>query len=250
MLARLLTRGIGGATRRGAPNKGKNRLAGDLDDDVVKETKSDVAQMKKALNARVAEAEDTKQGAKLRRQSVQEAGGRALLRTGSRAGAVAGAGLAGYGAGSAMMSDEEDKTPKRVAVAPRSMDEDKPAPRKEEAKKEEKKESFREAFAAARKDDKATFTWQGKRYTTEMAKPSTKAMEGQHENISDDTRERAKKYVEMAKGGSVPTIYAGIKGPKKPMLARASSMKAKAIAPKKLAYGSGGYTASVKGKKK
>jgi hypothetical protein len=244
MLARLLTRGIGGATRRGAPNKGKNRLAGDLDDDVVKETKSDVAQMKKALNARVAEAEDTKQGAKLRRQSVQEAGGRALLRTGSRAGAVAGAGLAGYGAGSAMM-DDEDSAPKRVSVAPRSMDEDKPAPRKEEAKKEEKKESFKEAFAAARKDDKATFTWQGKRYTTEMAKPSTKAMEGQHENISDDTRERAKKYVEMAKGGSVPTIYAGIKGPKKPMLARASSMKAKAIAPKKLAYGG-----AVKGKKK
>jgi hypothetical protein len=245
MLARLLTRGIGGATRRGAPNKGKNRLAGDLDDDVVKETKSDVAQMKKALNARVAEAEDTKQGAKLRRQSVQEAGGRALLRTGSRAGAVAGAGLAGYGAGSAMM-DDEDSAPKRVSVAPRSMDEDKPAPRKEEAKKEEKKESFKEAFAAARKDDKATFTWQGKRYTTEMAKPSTKAMEGQHENISDDTRERAKKYVEMAKGGSVPTIYAGVKGPKKPMLARApSSMKAKAIAPKKLAYGG-----AVKGKKK
>ena len=245
MLARLLTRGVGGATRRGAANKGKNRLAGDLDDDVVKETKSDVAQMKKALNARVAEAEDTKKGAQLRRQSVQEAGGRALLRTGSRAGAVAGAGLAGYGAGSAMMSDEEDNAPKRVSVAPRSMDEDKPAPRKEEAKKEEKKETFKEAFAAARKDDKATFMWQGKRYTTEMAKPSTKAMEGQHENISDDTRERAKKYVEMAKGGSVPTIYAGVKGPKKPMLARASSMKAKAIAPKKLAYGG-----SVKGKKK
>jgi hypothetical protein len=245
MLARLLTRGVGGATRRGAANKGKNRLAGDLDDDVVKETKSDVAQIKKALNARVDEAEDTKRGASLRRQSVQEAGGRALLRTGSRAGAVAGVGLAGYGAGSAMMSDEEDNAPKRVSVAPRSMDEDKPAPRKEEAKKEEKKETFKEAFAAARKDDKATFTWQGKRYTTELAKPSTKAMEGQHENISDDTRERAKKYVEMAKGGSVPTIYAGVKGPKKPMLARASSMKTKAIAPKKLAYGG-----SVKGKKK
>jgi hypothetical protein len=247
MLARLLTRGVGGATRRGAANKGKNRLAGDLDDDVVNETKSDVAQMKKALNARAAEAEDTKKGADLRRKSVQEAGGRALLRTGSRAGAVAGAGLAGYGAGSAMMSDEEDKTPKRVAVAPRSMDEDKPAPRKEEPKKEEKKAdmTFKEAFAAARKDDKATFTWQGKRYTTELAKPSTKAMEGQHENISDDTRERARASVGLAKGGSVPTIYAGVKGPKKPMLARASSMKAKAIAPKKLAYGG-----AVKGKKK
>lgn len=49
----------------------------------------------------------------------------------------------------------------------------------------------------------------------------------------------------MAKGGSVPTIYAGIKGPKKPMLARASSMKAKAVMPKKLAYGG-----AIKGKKK
>lgn len=249
VLARLLTRGVGGATRRGAANKGKNRLMADLEDDVVKETKSDVAQMRKALNARADEAEDTKRGAALRRQSVQEAGGRAMLRTGSRAAAVTGAGMAGYGAGRAMMDDdEEDKTPKRVAVAPRSMDEDKPAPRREEPKKEEAKKadiSFKEAFAAARKDDKATFTWQGKRYTTELAKPSTKAMEGQHENISDDTRERARKYVEMAKGGSVPTIYAGIKGPKKPMLARAPSMKVKAIKPKKLAYGG-----AVKGKKK
>jgi hypothetical protein len=249
MLARLLTRGVGGTTRRGAANKGKNRLAGDLDDDVVKETKSDVAQMRKALGARVDEAEDIKKGAELRRRSVQEAGGRAMLRTGSRAGAVAGAGLAGYGAGRAMMDDEEDSAPKRVSVAPRTMDEDKPAPRKEEAKKEEPKKAdmtFKEAFAAARKDDKATFTWQGKRYTTEMAKPkSAKVDEGQHENISDDTRERARASVGLAKGGSVPTIYAGVKGPKKPMLARASSMKTKAIAPKKLAYGG-----AVKGKKK
>lgn len=248
VLARFLTRGIGGATRRGAANKGKNRLIADLEDDVVKETSSDVAQMRKALNARVAEAEDTKQGAALRRQSVQEAGGRAMLRTGSRAGAVGAAALGGYDAGRMLRSDdEEDKTPKRVSVASRTMDDEKPSPRKEETKKEEKKAdmTFKEAFAAARKDDKATFTWQGKRYTTELAKPSTKAMEGQHENISDDTRERARASVGMAKGGSVPTIYAGVKGPKKPMLARAPSMKAKAIAPKKLAYGG-----AVKGKKK
>lgn len=247
-LANFIGRGVGAATRRGAANKGKNRLLADLEDDVVKETASDVAQMRKALGARAAEAEDTKRGAALRRQSVQEAGGRALLRSGSRAGAVTGAGVGGYGAGRAMMDDEEDSTPKRVVVAPRTMDEDKPAPRKEEDKKEEKKSdmTFKEAFAAARKEDKATFTWQGKRYTTELAKPkSAKADEGQHENISDDTRERARKYVEMAKGGSVPTIYAGIKGPKKPMLARAPSMKVKAIKPKMLAKGG-----AVKGKKK
>jgi hypothetical protein len=210
VLSRLLGRGVGAASRRGAANKGKNRLAGDLDDDVVKETKSDVAQIKKALNARADEAEDTKRGAALRRQSVQEAGGRALLRTGSRAGAVAGAGMAGYGAGSAMMGDDEEEAPKRVSVASRSMDEDKPAPRKEEAKKEEKKMSFKEAFADARDKKKKTFTWEGKSYTTELAKPSSaKAMEGQHENISDDTRERARKSVEMAKGGAVKKYAKG-----------------------------------------
>jgi hypothetical protein len=118
--------------------------------------------------------------------------------------------MAGYDAGSKMMEDDEDKTPKRVSVASRSMDEDKPAPRKEEAKKEEKKETFKEAFAAARKDGDKTFMWQGKRYTTELAKPSSaKAMEGQHENISDDTRERARKSVEMAKGGTVKKYAKG-----------------------------------------
>ncbi len=206
VLSRLLGRGVGGATRRGAANKGKNRLAGDLDDDVVKETKSDVAQMRKALGARVDEAEDTKRGASLRRQSVQEAGGRAMLRTGSRAGAVGAAGMAGYGAGSKMMEDDEEDTGSRrrfegkVTTRAADKEEDKPAPRKEEAKKM----SFKEAFAAARKDGDKTFTWQGKRYTTEMAKPSSaKASEGQHENISDDTRERARKSVGMYKGGMV-----------------------------------------------
>lgn len=247
-LANFIGRGVGAATRRGAANKGKNRLLADLEDDVVKETKSDVGQIRKALSARADEAEDTKRGAALRRQSVQEAGGRALLRSSSRAGAVGAAGIGGYGAGSAMMDDEEeDNVPKRVSVMPRSMDEDKPSPRKEKDKKEEKKAdmTFKEAFAAARKDDKATFTWQGKRYTTELAKPkSSKVDEGQHENIDDDTRERARKYVGLAKGGSVPTIYAGIKGPKKPMLARAPSMKAKTIKPKMAKGG------TVKGKKK
>ncbi len=207
VLSRLLGKGVGGATRRGAANKGKNRLVGDLDDDVVKETKSDVAQIKKALNARADEAEDTKRGAALRRQSVQEAGGRALLRTGSRAGAVAGAGMAGYGAGSAMMEDDEEEAPKRVSVASRSMDEDKPAPRKEEAKKEEKKETFKEAFAAARKDGDKTFTWQGKRYTTEMASsPKPSVREGRNENIDDETRKRAS---EMYKGGAVKKYAKG-----------------------------------------
>jgi hypothetical protein len=212
VLSRLLGRGVGATSRRGAANKGKNRLAGDLDDDVVKETKSDVAQMKKAMSARIDEAEDTKRGAALRRQSVQEAGGRAMLRTGSRAGAVGVAGAAGYESGRGMMEDEEEDTGSRrrfegkVTTRAADKEEEKPKP----SKTEDKKMSFKEAFATARKDGDKTFTWEGKRYTTEMAKPSSaKAMEGQHENISDDTRERARKSVEMYKGGAVKKYAKG-----------------------------------------
>lgn len=263
-LSKLIGRGVGAATRRGAANKGKNRLMADLDDDVVSETKSDVAQMRKALSARVAEAEDDKPGAALRRMSVQEAGGRAALRTGSRAGAVGAAGAAGFGVGTAaseranetrrrMMEDEEDTTPKRVAVASRTMDDDE-EPKREAPKKEM---SFKEAFAAARKDDKATFTWQGKRYTTELAKegPKPSVREGRNENIDDDTRKRA----EMNKGGAVkkysmggaaiPVVYAGAKKPTKsnPALAakRLNKPKPPVVAKTKMAKGG-----AVKGKKK
>lgn len=266
-LAKLIGRGVGAATRRGAANKGKNRLMADLDDDVVKETKSDIAQMRKALSARAAEAEDDKPGAALRRMSVQEAGGRAALRTGSRAAAVGAAGVAGAAVGTAaneranetrrrMMEDEEDTTPKRVSVASRMMDDEEDEAPKREVKKEM---SFREAFAAARKDDKATFTWQGKRYTTEMAKegPKPSVREGRNENIDDDTRKRAEMYkggsvTKMAKSGSIPTIYAGVKAPRKPStstvkgMPRNTSPKVKPVSAPKLAKGG----AVTKGKKK
>lgn len=265
-LSKLIGRGVGAATRRGAPTAGKNRLMADLGDDVVKETKSDLAQMRKALSARAAEAEDDKPGAALRRMSVQEAGGRAALRTGSRAGAVGAAGAAGVALGTAaneranetrrrMMEDEEDITPKRVAVASRTMDEDE-EPKREAPKKEM---SFKEAFAAARKDDKSTFTWQGKRYTTELAKegPKPSVREGRNENIDDETRGRA----EMNKGGAVkkkysmggaaiPVVYAGAKKPGKsipnPALA-AKRLNKSAPPPIKTKMAKGG---AVKGKKK
>lgn len=271
-LSKLFGRGVGAATRRGAANKGKNRLMADLDDDVVSETKSDIAQIRKALSARAAEAEDDKPGAALRRMSVQEAGGRAALRTGSRAGAVGAAGAGGVALGTAAseranetrrrMSDEEDKTPKRVAVASRTMDDDemdtiKKRLDEEKSKREDKKEmSFKEAFAAARKDDKATFTWQGKRYTTELAKegPKPSVREGKNENIDDDTRKRA----EMNKGGAVkkynkggaaiPVVYAGAKKPVKsmpnPALAAKRLNKPKPVTAKMAKGG------AVKGKKK
>jgi hypothetical protein len=276
-LSKLFGRGVGAATRRGAPTAGKNRLMADLSDDVVSETKSDLAQMRKALSARAAEAEDDKPGAALRRISVQEAGGRAALRTGSRAGAVGAAGAGGVALGTAaseranetrrrMMEDEEDKTPKRVAVASRTMDDDemdtiKKRLDEEKSKREDKKEmSFKEAFAAARKDDKATFTWQGKRYTTELAKegPKPSVREGKNENIDDETRGRA----EMNKGGvvkkkysmggaAIPVVYAGAKKPVKsmpnPALAakRLNKPKPPVVAKTKMAKGG-----AVKGKKK
>lgn len=38
-----------------------------------------------------------------------------------------------------------------------------------------RKQSFREAFAQARQGGEKTFEWNGKKYTTEMAKPATRA---------------------------------------------------------------------------
>lgn len=264
-IGKLLGKGVGGASRFGsAANKGKNRLTAALDDDVMSETKRDVAAFRRALNV---DDEPNVRGAA--RQSVQEAGGRALMRTGTRAGAVGAAGAYGLAAGDSIEEEanntrrrmrgedkSEDKTPKRVAVASRSMDDD------EESKPAEKKMTFKEAFAAARKDDKKTFTWEGKRYTTEMASsPKPSVREGKNENIDDDTRKKAvelakggavKKKVAMASGGSVPTMYAGMKKPQNPYSRNTSGMKA-SVTPKaksatkpmtKMAKGG-----SVKGKK-
>jgi hypothetical protein len=198
-------RGVGAASRRGAANKGKNRLVGDLDDDVVKETKSDAEQMTRAVRLKMDKDEEPRtRGAA--RQSGIDAGKRAATRTGSRAGAVGAAGGAGYGVGMGMRGDDEKedmggsrRSEGRVTRAAEK-EEEKPKP----SKAEDKKMSFKEAFADARDKKKKTFTWEGKSYTTELAKPSSaKASEGQHENISDDTRERARKSVGMYKGGMV-----------------------------------------------
>lgn len=174
------------------------------------------------------------------------------------AGAAGVAGVAGYAASG---DDEDEKMPKRVSVAPRG--DDAPVARKEassstssskEAKedKETKKPSgtsaFGKEFRAARNAGLTTFEFNGKRYNTMLA---GETKEEHKENLAkikeknDAAYEKKIQELAMAKGGSVPTIYAGVKGPKKPMLARAPSMKAKAIKPKKLAYGG-----AIKGKKK
>lgn len=269
-LSKLFGKGVGGVSRFGsAANKGKNRMVASLDDDVVEETKRDVGAIRRAM--RIAEGDEpTTRGAA--RASVSEAGGRAMMRTGTRAALVGGAAAAGIEQGRISEEEanktrrrlaEEDTTPKRVAVASRTMDDDEMDNIKkrlddEKSKREDKKEmSFKEAFAAARKDDKATFTWQGKRYTTELAKegPKPSVREGKNENIDDDTRKRA----EMNKGGAVkkysmggaaiPVVYAGAKKPSKsnPALAAKRLNKPKPVPTIKTKMAKGGV---VKGKKK
>jgi len=172
------------------------------------------------------------------------------------AGAAGVAGAAGYAA--SRDDDEEKKTPQRVSVAPRG--DDAPVARKEtsssskdakedkEAKKPSGTSAFGKEFRAARNAGLSTFEFNGKKYNTMLADESKEEYKENLAKIKEKNEAAYEKKIQelaMAKGGSVPTIYAGVKGPKKPMLARASSMKAKAIAPKKLAYGG-----SVKGKKK
>ena len=239
MASKLLGKGLG-RMFGSATGKGKNRLAPEMTEDVVRSQRSDVAAMRRALNV---DDEPTVRGAA--RQSVQEAGGRAAIRTGGRVAAGGAALAAGYEGGrmargeaertrGRMRSeeDEEDTMPKRVAVASRTMDDEEEAPAP-------KKTTFKEAFAAARKGGDKTFTWEGKRYTTELASEGPKASvrEGRNKNIDEETRKKAeemykggavKKKVKMMMGGSIPTIYAGVKAPKKPSIGKSL----KAAAPK------------------
>lgn len=174
------------------------------------------------------------------------------------AGAAGAAGVAGYAA--SRDDDEEKKTPQRVSVAPRG--DDAPVARKEtssstpssketkedkETKKPSGTSAFGKEFRAARNAGLTTFEFNGKKYNTMLAGETKEEHKEKLAKIKEKNEAAYEKKIQelaMAKGGSVPTIYAGVKGPKKPMLARAPSMKAKAIKPK-MAYGG-----AVKGKKK
>jgi hypothetical protein len=66
-------------------------------------------------------------------------------------------------------------------------------PAKQESKAEPKKQSFKSAFAAARKEGKKTFSWNGKKYTTEMAgskssAPKSSTSKSYMSKKSDDDR--------------------------------------------------------------
>lgn len=171
------------------------------------------------------------------------------------AGAAGVAGAAGY---AASRDNDEKKIPQRVSVAPR--DDDAPVSRRESSASESRKESapepkkqsgtsaFGKEFRAARNAGLTTFEFNGKKYNTMLAGETKEEHKEKIAKIKEKNEAAYEKKIQelaMAKGGSVPTIYAGVKGPKKPMLARAPSMKVKAVAPKKMAYGG-----AVKGKKK
>lgn len=153
---------------------------------------------------------------------------------------AAGAAVAGGVVGAAMSSrDKEEKAPSRSESKGSSAQEDRPvrdagrvAASKEETSKESTKPAtFGAAFKEARAAGKDVFTYEGKKYTTEMAgekkaapkaeaaeKPADKptgVREGRNENIDEDTRKRAMASVaNLAKGGMV--VNKGIGASMKP----------------------------------
>ena len=202
-IGRLVNRKLANKNLRGDPTVGKMRVISDYDDDVVKETKDDVAQIKKSLSASSRYGK-LNQVNKNNLASEQEAGGRALTRTGSRAAAVGVSGVAAYEGASALNEagrkkrDEEAKKSESKSEAPSKASE-----KKSEDAPAKKDMTFKEAFAAARKAGDDTFSWNGKKYTTEMKgedKPKPSVREGKNENIDDETREKAQKF---NKGGMV-----------------------------------------------
>lgn len=95
--------------------------------------------------------------------------------------------------------------------------------------------SFSAAFKAARADDKATFSWRGNSYTTEMAKapptskPEVASKKGsQYGDEDEPVKLRKGGGVKMAKGGLAklrppkagPMPKMSAKAPKSPAIAR------------------------------
>ena len=147
----------------------------------------------------------------------------AAKRGGGKAAAIAGGAAAGAVGAAVLSSGKSDKEDKGSSGKGRSFQEDRPArdagrasgAEESKAKEADKKPStFGAAFKEARSAGKDTFTFEGKKYTTEMAgekKAASKAAdkptgvrEGRNENIDDDTRKRAMASVaNFAKGGMV-----------------------------------------------
>jgi hypothetical protein len=142
---------------------------------------------------------------------------------GGKAAAIAGAAAAGAAGAAVLSSGKSDKESKGSESKGRSFQDERPTrdagrasgAEESKAKESDKKPStFGAAFKEARSAGKDTFTFEGKKYTTEMAgekKAASKAAdkptgvrEGRNENIDDDTRKRAMASVaNFAKGGMV-----------------------------------------------
>lgn len=144
-------------------------------------------------------------------------------RGGSGKAVAAGAAGAGVVTGVVLASGKSDKEDKGSSGKGRSFQEERPtrdAGRSsgvDESKASESKKAstFGSAFKEARSAGKDTFTYEGKKYTTELAsekkaapkaeeKKATGVREGRNENIDDDTRKRAMASVaKLNKGGMV-----------------------------------------------
>lgn len=155
--------------------------------------------------------------------SKAEEAAESAKRGGGKAGAAIAAGAAATGVAALASRDKEDKEGKGSEGKGRSFQEDRPtrdagrASGADESKASETKKpsTFGAAFKEARSAGKDTFTFEGKKYTTEMAgekkaapkaeeKKATGVREGRNENIDDDTRKRAMASVaNLAKGGMV-----------------------------------------------
>lgn len=136
--------------------------------------------------------------------------------------AMAGAGAAATIAALASRDEEDKGSSARSESNGRSFQEDRPErdAGRVSSKSEEttKPSTFGAAFKEARAAGKDVFTYEGKKYTTEMAgekKAASGVREGRNENIDDDTRKRAMASVaNLNKGGMV--VNKGIGASMKP----------------------------------
>ena len=104
---------------------------------------------------------------------------------------------------------------------------------KTEAKPAAKKETFREAFARNRAAGKDTFTWNGKKYTTEMAKPTPRAPAAKAAPVDTrrpgPTRERAADMPPMARSDA--STSRGVRSDATPRPDASTSRGVRAAAP-------------------
>ena len=152
-----------------------NRLAPSLRENVVPSQTRDVGRISQGMNTTGRSA--------LTRSAQQQAGGRALIRTAGRAGAVGAAAMAGYAVGSEIAESSQASKEKRVAERESFKD---VMNRPESAPKQAAKKVSMSDMPKAAPAPKAKAA----------ASPAPKMQErgvreGPNENVGDDTRARA-----------------------------------------------------------